>query len=218
MVRLERAAGIAPGSVVEYDPAADVAWWSPDLRDRGLFDSRRATIVQVLALHCGRWVMISTYAPEPANRRDCRYLRSEISAETAKAITIDARCELPESLASLVRRAAPPPADKAPAASGEGAPAPTELPPAVVADPYDNLAEKLRKNRARIQAALLEFMKSRESAEFQDIAHHVHGDNDASDGAIRANVKRTNEALEAERLPIKFVVGSGFVFKEEQPE
>ena len=106
----------------------------------------------------------------------------------------------------------PPPAGKAPAAFGDEAPA------AVVADPCDALVGKLRKNRARTQAALLEFMKSRQSAEFQDIALHVHGDDNASDRAIRANLKRTNEALGAEGLPIRFSVGAGFVFKEEKPE
>ena len=63
-------------------------------------------------------------------------------------------------------------------------------------------------------------MKDRDSASIDgdDIGERVHGNDQTSEEAIRANVKRLNEALEAKKLPIKFRVGSGFIFKEEQPE
>lgn len=85
-------------------------------------------------------------------------------------------------------------------------------------DPYDDLIVKLQKGKARTQVALLKFMRDRSRAELQDIAHHVHGDDQTSDAAIRANVKRTNESLESVSLPIKFRIGTGVVFKEELPE
>ncbi len=94
----------------------------------------------------------------------------------------------------------------------------TNLPVASLSDPLKSLIGELRKKRARTQAALLEFMRDRESALFEDVAHTVHGDDQASDDAIRANVKRLNEALESRKLPIKLRVGSGFIFKEEHPE
>jgi hypothetical protein len=87
-----------------------------------------------------------------------------------------------------------------------------------VAKRYDDLIIELRRKGARTQSMLLEFMKCRSNAEIQDIADHVHGNKHLSDGAIRSNVMRTNDALLEKGLPIKFRVRSGFVFKEEQPE
>ena len=109
---------------------------------------------------------------------------------------------------------------EAPDASG------TEAPDGKASDPpapslshrLNTLVRELRKNRARTQAALLEFMRDRDSASSEDIAEKVHGNDQTSEEAIRANVKRLNETLESESIPIRFRVGSGFVFKEEKPE
>ncbi|MFO0957427.1 MAG: hypothetical protein U0800_08155 [Isosphaeraceae bacterium] len=54
-------------------------------------------------------------------------------------------------------------------------------------------------------AALVEFMNGRRSASAQEAAEHVHRDSHADDKAIRANVRRTNEALEG--------LGADFCFK-----
>jgi len=86
------------------------------------------------------------------------------------------------------------------------------------ANSYNDLISELRKKRSPVQAALLEYMKTLDKAAISEIAHHVHGDKDAEDTAIRSNVKRTNDALLRHRLPIRFKVGSGFVFKEVQSE
>jgi hypothetical protein len=87
-----------------------------------------------------------------------------------------------------------------------------------IGDRLDDLITALRRSRAAIQASFLEYMKSRDSATTDEIASQVHGDEGTSEGAIRANVKRVNEALGAKGLPIRFRIGSGFVFKDEQPE
>jgi hypothetical protein len=50
--------------------------------------------------------------------------------------------------------------------------------------------------RARLQIALVEYMKDRETAAFQDIGHYVHGDDRTADDAIRQNVTRTVTAAE----------------------
>ena len=101
MGRRDRARGLN-GESLSYDPDVDVAWSSPDLsKSRELYDSRRAMIIQVLGLRCGRWVMISTITPEFVNRYDPRFSqRNEISAGNATDILIDAGQELPESLRS----------------------------------------------------------------------------------------------------------------------
>jgi hypothetical protein len=51
-------------------------------------------------------------------------------------------------------------------------------------DPVD----ELRKRRARTQAALVEYMQGRKSAPFQDIAHHVHDDVNASENTTSKNI------------------------------
>jgi hypothetical protein len=84
--------------------------------------------------------------------------------------------------------------------------------------PYEALIETLRKRRARTQAALLEVMRDTSSLPVETIAHDVHGDDETTGDAIKANVKRTNLALEEHGLPIRFRVASGWVFKEQHPE
>jgi hypothetical protein len=93
-------------------------------------------------------------------------------------------------------------------AQAEGQP-----PPVAKVDPV----AKLRRKGAATQAALVEFMKNRESATFADIARHVHGDDETSDEAIRKNVSRTNDSLIELGIPLRLSVASGYVFKEEQP-
>lgn len=85
-------------------------------------------------------------------------------------------------------------------------------------DDLDDLAASLRRRRSAVQAAFLEFMSERSEALFADIAAAVHGDRDASDGAIRQNVYRVNESLQEAKLPLRFKVASGRVFKEENAE
>jgi hypothetical protein len=79
---------------------------------------------------------------------------------------------------------------------------------------YGRIVTKLRKARKPMQAALVEYMATRDEALFEDVAGPVHGDADASDGAIEANVRRTKDTLAAmdERLAFKAV--SGRIFRE----
>ena len=88
---------------------------------------------------------------------------------------------------------------------------------AVVADPYDDLVGEMRRNRAKVRPAFLEYMKTRRRAKVEDIAQYAHGNDQTSDEAIRTNVKRVNEDLAGKAIPIRFVVGSGYVHKEDPP-
>jgi hypothetical protein len=87
-----------------------------------------------------------------------------------------------------------------------------EAPPGV--DPVT----ELRKKKRRIPAALVEFMRDRESAEFEDIAQYVHGDSLTSEGAIRKNVERTNNYLIEMRSRLNFITRSSRVYKQESPQ
>jgi hypothetical protein len=89
--------------------------------------------------------------------------------------------------------------------------------PALRANKVDPVNE-LRKKGARTQAALVEYMILRESASFEDIAEHVHLDDLTSNEAIRKNVGRTNESLEAMGSTLRFRVASSIVFKDDPPE
>jgi hypothetical protein len=116
------------------------------------------------------------------------------------------------------------PAGKDPSASGTESEPPTEPTPggktvaASVSATLPDIVAELRKRRARTRAALVEFMVDRNSAPFEEIGHHVHGDSQTSDDAISKNVERTNESLIAMGVPLRFSVAASYVFKEEQPE
>jgi hypothetical protein len=75
-------------------------------------------------------------------------------------------------------------------------------------------ASELRRLRKPIQAALVEYMRNRDSATFDEIKFHVHGDEQVSDVAVRQNVFRTNESLGERKVPMRFSASSGFVYKE----
>lgn len=102
-------------------------------------------------------------------------------------------------------------AGKALAASGDKAPA------VVVADPYDDLIGEMRRNRGTVRPAFLEFMKTLRRATVEDIAERVHGNEQTSEEAVRKNVERVNEDLAGKAIPIRFIVGSGYVHKEDSP-
>jgi hypothetical protein len=100
-------------------------------------------------------------------------------------------------------------------------PAATEPPP-IRADsqpaskpPTDPVAELLRKGK-KIPAALVKYMQNRESAPFDEIAHHVHGDGQTGPAAIRKNVTRTNNALVEMGIPLRFTTSSESVFKKQE--
>jgi hypothetical protein len=98
-----------------------------------------------------------------------------------------------------------------------GSKALVELHPAVVADPYDDLIGEMRLKRGTVRPAFLEYMKTRRRATVEDISEHVHGDEQTSEEAVRKNVERVNEDLAGKSIPIRFIVGSGYVHKEDQP-
>jgi hypothetical protein len=80
--------------------------------------------------------------------------------------------------------------------------------------------EKMKEKapKARVRIAFLEFMRDGESVSYQELADRVHGDDQTSEDAIEANVKRVNEFLESEASTLSFVCGSGFVIKRKYPE
>lgn len=80
-------------------------------------------------------------------------------------------------------------------------------------DGYNALIDELRKRRASTQAKLLEFMRGRDEATVQDIAHEVHGDGQTGDDAIRQNVRRVNRELESRGIALRFRVASGRIHK-----
>ena len=80
------------------------------------------------------------------------------------------------------------------------------------------LVTALRKRGARTQASLVEYMSVRESAAIEEVAEHVHDNRETSDGAIRQNVKRTNESLAELESTIHFRVRAAYLFKEEYGE
>jgi hypothetical protein len=81
----------------------------------------------------------------------------------------------------------------------------------------DDVVKVLRKRRATTQAALVEYMKDRESAMFPEVASRVHGDDQTSDEAIRKNVDRANDALIERGVPIRFRTAAGHVWKDSLP-
>jgi hypothetical protein len=88
--------------------------------------------------------------------------------------------------------------------------------PAAAID-YKAIASDLRKASKPTQAALVEFMADREEATVEDVAKHVHKDDEASEGTIRANARRTNDWLASRGVPLSFRVAGGRVFREISP-
>jgi hypothetical protein len=86
-------------------------------------------------------------------------------------------------------------------------------------EPVAKLVHLLRKHRPRAgtQIALVEFMQERESAPFEEIAHHVHGNDETSGAAIRRNVSRTNETLAELKQSINFRTSGSHVIKRIDP-
>jgi len=97
-----------------------------------------------------------------------------------------------------------------PEAPAVEAPKPHEAP----AVDFASLASALRKDRKGTQAALVECFTDRTEATVDEIAREVHGDDDASDKAIRGNVARTNDSLVELGSPLVFRVASGRVYRE----
>jgi hypothetical protein len=90
-------------------------------------------------------------------------------------------------------------------------------PPPPTSPPVDPLRE-LRRQRKPTRAALVEYMWDRDSATYEEIATHVHGDVQTSGDAIWKNVQRTNEDLAEMAFPIRYRCASSMVHKETPPE
>jgi hypothetical protein len=84
-------------------------------------------------------------------------------------------------------------------------------------DPLRALADTLWEQGANTRAALLELMAGRDSATFEEIALHVHGDPQASDRAIRQNVMRANKDLAASGSPVVLRAVGAKIFKVPKP-
>ena len=90
-------------------------------------------------------------------------------------------------------------------------------PPPSVA-PADHVTRMRKAHpRASCQIALVEYMSNRETASFDDIAHHVHGDGETTGDAVRSNVKRTNEGLAGLEIAVRFECGASHVVKRADP-
>ena len=57
-------------------------------------------------------------------------------------------------------------------------------------------------------------MSGRESSDFDEIKHHVHGDDAVSDEAVRKNAWETSRLLLEMGSPLGFSTSGGQVFKE----
>lgn len=76
------------------------------------------------------------------------------------------------------------------------------------------LAAILSRRRKATPAALVTLMDAQDSATYEEVARKVHGDGTIDDGAIRANVSRTNRELEGMAAPYRFRCAGGMVHKE----
>jgi hypothetical protein len=106
--------------------------------------------------------------------------------------------------------------DKAEVAARTPTPDPPPKQPAFSA-PADPVS-KSRRRKGGLPTALIDYMKDRESATYDEIAFHLHGDKQASESAIRKNVERANKELGATASPIRYRCGSSTVYKETSPE
>jgi hypothetical protein len=109
--------------------------------------------------------------------------------------------------------AAPPPSTPE-AAAPPAVLAPEQPAAPASADPVRELRRQGKPNRA----ALVEYMRDRDSATYEEIAKHVHGDNQTSEATIRKNVERTNEELAAMASPTRYHCASSMVHKKTSPE
>ena len=76
-------------------------------------------------------------------------------------------------------------------------------------------AEMMKKDHPGrgVPIAFLKFMEVRESATYDEIAMHVHGDAKAKEPTIRQNVTKINEYLRSKELAVTFKCESGRVVK-----
>ena len=82
----------------------------------------------------------------------------------------------------------------------------------------EELIETLRRAKKSKQANLVEFMSNRTSADFQEVADRVYGDDMTEENTIRQLVKRTNDSHIESGSSIRYRVASGRVFKDIAPE
>jgi hypothetical protein len=83
----------------------------------------------------------------------------------------------------------------------------------------DKLVDKmlLIKPKSGNQINLVKYMWNRTSATCDDIKTNVHGNDDVSDEAVRANVSRANDLLAEAGSTISFGTGTDYVFKRIAP-
>jgi len=83
---------------------------------------------------------------------------------------------------------------------------------------YDAAVNKLAARRRWTQAALTRFMKDKDAASFDDVASHVHGDNDKTKRPVPKKAERTSESLAELGCPVSFRLAGGMMRKEIIPE
>jgi hypothetical protein len=79
---------------------------------------------------------------------------------------------------------------------------------------FDALATALRKARKPTQAALVNYMADKRDALAEEIAAHVHGDEETSEDTMRMNARRTNDSLIALGSSLLFRFAAGRMFRE----
>jgi hypothetical protein len=94
--------------------------------------------------------------------------------------------------------------------------------PRVATGPSDEAAfvETLRckLSSKRQTIALVDYMKGRDSASFDEVKRHVNGDMGVSDDAVRRLVSRANEDVRSLGLRLSYATAGGYVRKTLHPE
>lgn len=80
------------------------------------------------------------------------------------------------------------------------------------------VVSELRKAGKVVQAALVEYMIDKTEATAENIAVHVHGDSETSEGAMRNNANRTSGSLVDLGVRLSFRLASGRMFRMISPE
>jgi hypothetical protein len=87
-----------------------------------------------------------------------------------------------------------------------------------VAIDYTAIANELSKKSKALQAKLVEYMADRESADEEDIAKEVHGDNETLKDAMRQNAKRTTDSVREFEPRLSYQLAGGKMHKQISPE
>ncbi|WP_169979473.1 hypothetical protein [Tautonia rosea] len=148
---------------------------------------------------------------EPQDDRVERQVRIHRAAEVIQA-AVKPEASEPDSHLGAGDRAGDEPARLGPPVPCKQAGSPAL---AVAAPPdEDDLENDLRRDGKPTQAALVAFMRGRDTADLSDVGHAVHGDSEATDKCISVNIGRVNRASEALGCSVRYRLSGGRIWKE----